>query len=114
MHSFQRPFQNFIFYYLKKVNEKVIRKALWGIFVGVSEAGKLTTWKNPDCADLAWSRNTSETLYLVCWLLHVLGEKKMCASNKPNKEGNGTDHMLKNNYSFNFPTNEMWSFKDKM
>jgi hypothetical protein len=31
------------FYHSERVNENVIRKALWDIFIEVSEASKLTT-----------------------------------------------------------------------
>lgn len=42
MHGFQSPSQNFIFIPWRE-SVKVIRKALWDIFIGVSEASKLTT-----------------------------------------------------------------------
>lgn len=111
MHGFQSPSQNFIFIPWRE-SVKVIRKALWDIFIGVSEASKLTTWKNPDCTDRVWAQ-TLQRLCIWYFDFYLPLEGKRVLATKPNKEGKGTNLMLKNNYSFNFPTNEMWSFKDK-
>ena len=60
---FSKPFTEFHFYHSERVNEKVIRKALWDIFIGVSEASKLTARKKPDCTDRV-SAETLQRLYI--------------------------------------------------
>lgn len=93
-----KVFYRILFYYSERVNENVIRKVLWDIFIEVLEVSKLIIWKNLDCIDMVWSRNILEILDLVFWFLYVFGEKNVFII-KLNKEGwgKGINYMFKNN-----------------